>query len=60
MIGNLIKAGFVFLILYFIISVFPSVYEWIVTAIQWIISLGKWGYLILASTIIIAIVGIFD
>lgn len=60
MIGNLIKAGFVFLILYFILSVFPSVYEWIVTAIQWIISLGKWGYLILASTIIIAIVGVFD
>lgn len=60
MFGNLIKAGFVFLILYFILSVFPSVYEWIVTAIQWIISLGKWGYLILASTIIIAIVGVFD
>lgn len=60
MVGNLIKIGFVFLVLFFILSLFPSVYNWVVGAIQWILSLGKWGYLIIASTIIVSIIDLFN
>lgn len=60
MIGNLIKLALTFLVLYFIISIFPSVCGWLVTAIKWLISLGNWGYLIIASAIVVAIIDLFD
>lgn len=60
MIGNLIKLALTFLVLYFIISIFPSVYGWLVTAIKWLISLGNWGYLILASAIVVAVIDLFE
>lgn len=60
MIGNLIKLALTFLVLYFIISIFPSVYGWLVSAIKWLISLGNWGYLIIASAIVVAVIDLFD
>ena len=60
MIGNLIKLALTFLVLYFIISIFPSVYGWLVTAIKWLISLGNCGYLIIASAIVVAVIDLFE
>jgi hypothetical protein len=42
-----------------IITLFPIVYEWLRVALEWILSLGKWGVIILFSCMLIAVFDLF-
>lgn len=59
MIRNIIGLVVVVAVITLIISLFPIVYEWLRVALEWILSLGKWGVIILISCMLIAVFDMF-
>lgn len=59
MVRNIIGLVVVVAVMTFIITLFPIVYEWLRVALEWIISLGKWGVIILFSCMLIAVFDMF-
>lgn len=60
MLANLIRIVIVVAVLALVISIFPIVLTWFNTAIEWVLSFGKWGVVAIVSCVIIAILGSFD
>ena len=59
MIRNIIGLVIVVAVITLIISIFPIVYEWLRIALEWVLSLGKWGVIILISCILISVFDMF-
>jgi hypothetical protein len=59
MVRNIIVLVIVVAVITFITTLFPIVYEWLRVALEWIISLGKWGVIILFSCMLIAVFDMF-
>ena len=59
MVRNIIVLVIVVAIITFITTLFPIVYEWLKVALEWILSLGKWGVIILISCMLIAVFDMF-
>lgn len=59
MIRNIIGLVVVVAVITLIINLFPIVYEWLRVALEWILSLGKWGVIILISCMLIAVFDMF-
>lgn len=59
LIKNLIRLVIVVALLALVIAVAPIVFEWITTAIKWIMSQGKLGTIVLTACIIHAVLGKF-
>lgn len=59
MIRNIIGLVIVVAVITLIISIFPIVYEWLRIALDWILSLGKWGAIIIISCMLIAVFDMF-
>jgi hypothetical protein len=59
MIRNIIGLVIVVAVITLIISIFPIVYEWLRIALEWVLSLGKWGVIILISCMLIAVFDMF-
>lgn len=59
MVRNIIGLVVVVAVITFIVTLFPIVYEWLRVALEWILSLGKWGVIILISCMLIAVFDIF-
>jgi uncharacterized membrane protein YdjX (TVP38/TMEM64 family) len=59
MVRNIIGLVIVVAVITLIISIFPIVYEWLKVALEWILSLGKWGVIILISCMLVAVFDMF-
>ena len=59
MIRNIIGLVIVVAVITLIISIFPIVYEWLRIALEWVLSLGKWGVIILISCMLVTIFDMF-
>lgn len=59
MVRNIIGLVIVVAVIALIISIFPIVYQWLKVALEWILSLGKWGVIILISCMLIAVFDMF-
>lgn len=59
MIRNIIGLVVVVALLTLIVCIFPIVYEWLKIALEWFLSLGKMGVIILISCVLISIFDIF-
>ena len=59
MVRNIIVLVIVVAVITFITTLFPIVYEWLKVALEWILSLGKWGVIILFSCMLIAVFDLF-
>ena len=59
MIRNIIGLVIVVAVITLIISIFPIVYEWLRIALDWVLSLGKWGAIIITSCMLIAVFDMF-
>lgn len=59
MIRNIIGLVIVVAVITLIVSIFPIVYEWLRIALEWVLSLGKWGVIILISCMLIAVFDMF-
>ena len=59
MVRNIIGLVVVVAVITLIINLFPIVYEWLRIALEWILSLGKWGVIILISCMLIAVFDMF-
>lgn len=59
MIRNIIGLVIVVAVIALIISIFPIVYQWLKVALEWILSLGEWGVIILISCMLIAVFDMF-
>ncbi len=59
MVRNIIGLVVVVAVITLIINLFPIVYEWLRVALEWILSLGKWGVIILISCMLIAVFDMF-
>lgn len=59
MVRNIIVLVIVVAVITFITTLFPIVYEWLKVALEWILSLGKWGVIILISCMLIAVFDMF-
>lgn len=59
MVRNIIGLVIVVAVITLIISIFPIVYEWLRIALEWVLSLGKWGVIILISCMLIAVFDMF-
>lgn len=59
MVRNIIGLVVVVAVITLIINLFPIVYEWLRIALEWILSLGKWGVIILISCVLISIFDMF-
>ena len=59
MVRNIIVLVIVVAVITFITTLFPIVYEWLKVALEWILSLGKWGVIILFSCMLIAVFDMF-
>jgi hypothetical protein len=59
MIRNIIGLVIVVAVITLIISIFPIVYEWLRIALEWVLSLGKWGVIILISCMLVAVFDMF-
>lgn len=59
MVRNIIGLAVVVAVLTLIIYLFPTVYEWLKIALEWVLSLGKWGVIILISCMLIAVFDMF-
>jgi hypothetical protein len=60
MLSRIIKLIVVIAILALVIVIFPIVYDWLKIAINWILSFGKYGVIIIASCIICTILDFND
>ena len=59
MVRNIIVFVIVVAVITFITTLFPIVYEWLRVALEWVLSLGKWGVIILISCMLIAVFDMF-
>lgn len=59
MVRNIIGLVVVVAVITLIITLFPIVYEWLKVALEWVLSLGKWGVIILISSMLIAVFDMF-
>lgn len=59
MVRNIIGLVVVVAVITLIINLFPIVYEWLRVALGWVLSLGKWGVIILISCMLIAVFDLF-
>ena len=59
MVRNIIWLVVVVAVITFITTLFPIVYEWLRVALEWVLSLGKWGVIILISCMLIAVFDMF-
>lgn len=59
MVRNIIWLAVVVAVITFITTLFPIVYEWLRVALEWVLSLGKWGVIILISCMLIAVFDMF-
>lgn len=59
MVRNIIGLVIVVTVITLIVSIFPIVYEWLRIALEWVLSLGKWGVIILISCMLIAVFDMF-
>lgn len=59
MVRNIIGLVVVVAVITLIINLFPIVYEWLRVVLEWILSLGKWGVIILISCMLIAVFDMF-
>ena len=59
MVQNIIRLVVVVAVITLIITLFPIVYEWLRVALEWLLTLGKWGVIILISCMLIAIFDLF-
>ena len=59
MVRNIIGLVVVVAVITLIVNLFPIVYEWLRIALEWILSLGKWGVIILISCMLIAVFDMF-
>lgn len=59
MVRNIIVLVIVVAVITFITTLFPIVYEWLRVALDWFLSLGKWGVIILISCMLIAVFDMF-
>lgn len=59
MVRNIIGLVVVVAVITLIINLFPIVYEWLRVALEWFLSLGKWGVIIIISCMLIAVFDIF-
>lgn len=59
MVRNIIGLVVVVAVITLIINLFPIVYEWLRVALEWVLSLGKWGVIILISCVLIAVFDLF-
>jgi hypothetical protein len=59
MVRNIIGLVVVVAVITLIINLFPIVYEWLRVALEWVLSLGKWGVIILISCMLIAVFDMF-
>jgi hypothetical protein len=59
MVRNIIGLAVVVAVLTLIIYLFPIVYEWFNVALEWVLSLGEWGVIILISCMLIAVFDMF-
>lgn len=59
MVRNIIGLVVVVAVITLIVNLFPIVYEWLRVALEWILSLGKWGVIILISCMLIAVFDMF-
>ena len=59
MVRNIIWLVVVVAVITFITTLFPIVYEWLKVALDWILSLGKWGVIIIISCMLIAVFDMF-
>ena len=56
---NIIGLVVVVAVITLIVNLFPIVYEWLRVALEWVLSLGKWGVIILISCMLIAVFDMF-
>lgn len=59
MIRNIIGLVIAVAVITLIINIFPIVYEWLRIALDWVLSLGKWGVIIIISCMLIAVFDMF-
>lgn len=59
MVRNIIGLVVVVAVITLIVNLFPIVYEWLRVALEWVLSLGKWGVIILISCMLITIFDMF-
>lgn len=59
MVRNIIGLVIVVAVIALIISIFPIVYQWLKVALEWILSLGEWGVIILISCMLVAVFDMF-
>ena len=59
MVRNIIWLVVVVAVITLIITLFPIVYEWLKVALEWVLSLGKWGVIIIISCMLIAVFDMF-
>lgn len=59
MVRNIIGLVVVVAVITLIVNLFPIVYEWLKIALEWVLSLGKWGVIILISCMLIAVFDMF-
>ena len=59
MIRNIIGLVIVVAVITLIINLFPNVYEWLMVVLVGVLSLGKWGVIILISCMLIAVFDMF-
>lgn len=59
MIQNILKLFIIVAIVTFIITLFPIAYDFAKTAIEWILSLGKWGIILIISFIFVWVIDFF-
>lgn len=59
MVRNIIGLVVVVAVITLIVNLFPIVYEWLRVALEWVLSLGKWGVIILISCMLIAVFDMF-
>lgn len=57
MLNKIIRIFIVVAIIAAIIHFVPSVYEWCVKAVEWVVSQGKWGIIVLVACVIEAVLG---
>lgn len=59
MVRNIIGLVIVVAVIALIINIFPIVYQWLKVALEWVLSLGEWGVIILISCMLIAVFDMF-
>jgi hypothetical protein len=59
MVRNIIGLVIVVAVITLIVNLFPIVYEWLRVALEWVLSLGKWGVIIIISCMLIAVFDMF-